>query len=130
MTMITRRRFVSTSLEGAAMLAAGASTLGVPRHVQAGSPGNKVVLALMGVGGRSTDLAKKMLAIPDVQFKYVCDVYDLKGKAGVSALETIQGSRPKLIGDIRQVFDDKEVPLAVQHGLVRVQHPPSSRFGW
>ena len=85
---------MGTSLEGAAVLAAGASALGMPQHVQAGSPNNTVLLALMGAGGRGMDLAKKMLAIPDVQFKYVCDVYDVKGRAGITALEKIQGSRP------------------------------------
>ena len=113
MTRITRRNFVGTSLERAAALAAGASALGIPPHAQAGSPGNKVVLALMGAGGRGMDLAKKMLAIPDVQFKYVCDVYDVKGKAGVAVLEKLQGSKPKQVVDIRQVLDDKDVHAVV-----------------
>ena len=113
MTKMTRRRFVSESVEGAAAVALGTAVLGVPRPVQAGSPHNKVVLALMGAGGRGMDLAQKMLAIPDVQFKYVCDVYDVKGRAGVAALEKIQGVKPKLVGDIRQVLDDKDVHAVV-----------------
>jgi predicted dehydrogenase len=113
MSKITRRRFVSESVGGAAAIAAGTAVFGVPRHLPAGSPNNKVVLALMGAGGRGMDVIKKMTEIPDVAIRYVCDVEDARGKAAVAVLEKLQGSAPKHVVEIRDVLEDKEV-----HGVV------------
>ena len=52
MSSVTRRSFVRTSTRGATALVAGASVLGAPRHATAESPNEKVVLGLIGAGGR------------------------------------------------------------------------------
>jgi predicted dehydrogenase len=113
MTKMTRRHFVGRSVESAAAAALGAAVMAVPRQLAAGSPNNKVVLGLMGAGGRGMDLIKKMAEIPDVAIKYVCDVEEARGTAAAATLEKIQGSRPEHVAEIRKVLDDKEV-----HGVV------------
>ena len=70
MSEITRRDFVGRSVSGAAGLAAAAS---LPAVGRAESANQKVVLALIGAGGRGKGLMKQMAARPDVQCKYVCD---------------------------------------------------------
>ena len=110
MNEITRRHFVRKSFEGAAAVAAGATLLGSARGASAN---NRVVVALMGAGGRGMDLIKKFAEIPDVAIKYVCDVDDTRGKSAVATLEKLTGTAPKLVADLRQVLDDKEV-----HGVI------------
>jgi predicted dehydrogenase len=96
-----------------ASVAAGAVALrGLPA-VQAGSPANKVVLAIIGAGGRGMDVIVKMLQIPDVAVKYVCDPEEARGKSAVKQIEKIQHSAPTCVADMRKVFDDKDV-----HGVV------------
>ena len=113
MSRLTRRQFVGKSAKGATTVAVGTAMMELPGQLAAGSPNNKVVVAIMGVGGRGTDLMKKIAVIPDVVVKYVCEVEDARGSAAVATVEKIQGSRPKHVVDIRQVLDDKEV-----HGVV------------
>jgi predicted dehydrogenase len=113
MSKITRRGFVGKSVGGAGAIAAGAAVFGLPWHVAAASPDDKVVLALMGASGRGMDLVTKMAVIPNVTVKYVSDVEDARGKAAVATLEKIQHVAPKHVVDVRQALDDKEV-----HALV------------
>jgi predicted dehydrogenase len=113
MSKIHRRAFLGQSAQGGAAIAAGASLLGQPRQVRAASPQDKVVVALMGAGGRGTDVITKMAAIPGVAVKYVCDVEAAHAKATAAALEKIQHSAPKPVADVRQALDDKDV-----HALV------------
>jgi predicted dehydrogenase len=69
----------------------------------------KVVLALIGSGGRGQALATGMAQLPNVEFKYVCDVAAERGQAGAKDLDKTQGKAPKLIADMRQALDDKDV---------------------
>ena len=83
MSKVTRRSFVSTSTRGAAALAAGASVIGAPRTASAESPNEKVVLGLIGAGGRGRIVIKHLAKLPGVEVKSVCDVEDARaGEAG------------------------------------------------
>jgi predicted dehydrogenase len=93
-------------------LAASTLAWGAPA-VLAGSPAERVFVALMGAGGRGMDVIRKMVQVPDVQVKYVCDVDDTRGKSAAAELDKLQGTAPKHVVDLRDVLDDKEV-----HGVV------------
>jgi hypothetical protein len=103
---ITRRRFVGGTFASAAT---GSAALGGLPAVQAGSPANKVVLAIIGAGGRGMDVIVKMLQFSDVTVKFVCDPEEARGRAAVRQLEKIQHSAPAYEADMRKVFDDKDV---------------------
>lgn len=105
----SRRQFLRESIHGVAAAAAGASVWTAPAVLPAGSPNNRVVLALMGGGGRGRDLILKFAALPDVFIKYVCDVEDARGNAVVGELAKIQGTAPEHVVDIRRVLDDRDV---------------------
>ncbi len=109
MSKVTRRDFVSKSTRGAAALAAGASALGAPRSMSAGSANDKVVLGLIGAGGRGRMVIKNMAKLEGVEVKTVCDVEDARGQLAVSELEDVQGSAPTFVKDMREVLDDKDV---------------------
>ncbi len=51
--------------------------------------------------------------LENVAVKYVCDLEEARGNAAAAALEKIQGVRPKVTKEMREVFDDKDV-----HGVV------------
>ena len=113
MSEITRRGFVGTSVKGAAAVAAGASVFSAPRGANAKAAADKVVLGLVGAGGRGRYLMRNFAAMDGVEVKYVCDVEDARGAASVNELEKIQGSAPRYTTEMREVFDDPDV-----HGVV------------
>jgi predicted dehydrogenase len=74
------------------------------------SANEKIVLALIGAGGRGTQL---ILGIqkncPGVEVKYICDVDNNKGGRAINELEKQQKIKPLWLEDMRHVFDDKDV---------------------
>jgi predicted dehydrogenase len=79
------------------------------------SANDKVVLALIGAGGRGTQiiLNMKQCAGEGVAVKYVCDVDNERGGNVISELEKLQGYAPKREVDMRKVFDDRDVDAVV-----------------
>jgi predicted dehydrogenase len=105
MENISRRQFLNSSVRGAALGAAAVSL--VPHRVLGAN--EKVVLALIGAGGRGSVVIQAMTKLKDVETKYVCDVDDSRGGWAMEELEKIQGFAPKRIIDMKEVFDDKDV---------------------
>jgi predicted dehydrogenase len=101
---LSRRRFLSASSRSGAAIAAAA-----PQIARAQSANNKVVLALIGAGGRGTALARGFARVENAEFKYVCEANDARGGELVNELDKIRGLRPQRVRDMRQVFDDKDV---------------------
>ncbi len=100
MEQVTRRSFVTMAGMPAALAAQSAQ----PRPAN-----SKVVLALIGAGGRGTTLATNLAQVENAEFKYVCEVNDQKGAAIIKKLEEIRGLKPQRVVDMRRVFDDKDV---------------------
>ena len=113
MSHITRREFVGKSIQGAAAVAAAASTIQTPAIARAGTAGEKVVVALIGAGGRGQRVIQGISSLANVQTKYICDLEDTRATAAARALEKIQGVLPKTTREMREVFDDKEVHAVV-----------------
>ncbi len=78
------------------------------------SANEKVVLALIGAGGRGTHL---ILSIqknsPGVEVKYICDVDEKRGGRAISELEKQQKDKPQMIEDMRRIFDDKDIDAVI-----------------
>jgi len=113
MKPLKRRDFISRSAKGSALLATGAAAFGLFPRVRAKSPNDKVVLALIGAGGRGRSHSSGMSKLPNVEFKYVCDVEEQRGSEHIRELEQAQGYAPKRIVEMRQAFDDKDVDAVV-----------------
>ena len=78
------------------------------------SANNKVVLALIGAGGRGTQVILGMQkCAPGVEVKYVCEVDKERGGRVIDELEKKQNVRPQRIEDMRRAFDDKDVNAVV-----------------
>jgi len=75
---------------------------------------DKVVLALIGAGGRGTQVILSMQkCTPGVEVKYVCEVDQERGGRVIDELEKQQNVRPKRLNDMRRAFEDKDVDAVV-----------------
>lgn len=88
---------------------------------------DKVVLALIGAGGRGTQVILSMQkCTPGVEVKYVCEVDQERGGRAVDELYKQQKVKPKRIVDMRTAFDDPDIDAVVictpehWHGLATV----------
>src|SRR5437868_3730812 len=98
-----RRRFLQTSLASAASLSA------LTAAGAANKPGDKVVLAVMGVRGRGRGILSGFSNFPDVEIAYVCEVDDNVVPAALKGLSSKHRRTPKVVRDFRRALDDKEV---------------------
>ena len=108
MENINRRQFLNGSIRNAAGISLATAALSLaPRRVLGAN--EKVVLALIGAGGRGSVVIQALTKLDNVETKYVCDIDDTRGGWAMQTLEEIQGHPPKRITDMREVFDDKDV---------------------
>ena len=113
MSNVTRRKFMSLSARGAAAMAAAPAILASSNTGRAASANEKVVLALVGAGGRGYVLAQNLTKVENVEFKYVCDVNEPRAGKVAGEVEKWQGRRPKALVDFREALADKDVHAAV-----------------
>ena len=64
------------------LLLGSTATVITGRRAPAQSANRKVVLALIGAGGRGTQLAANFARVENVEFKYVCEVNDRARRTG------------------------------------------------
>ncbi|MHC4440380.1 MAG: gfo/Idh/MocA family oxidoreductase, partial [Planctomycetota bacterium] len=74
---------------------------------------SKVVLGIMGVGGRGRALLTSLVKRSDVMIKYICDA-DTRSY-GPAAEIVIEGHdyKPKFVQDFRKMLDDPEVDAII-----------------
>ncbi len=106
MPTLTRRQFLMQST-GAATALTGLSG---PRVLGANE---RIVVGVMGVGGRGSFLAEKFAARPDVAIAYLCDPDARRFKAARALVEKAQGRAPKTVQDFRRILEDKTVDILV-----------------
>jgi predicted dehydrogenase len=101
---LTRRQFLGTAA------AAGAALTLAPRS--AFGANDRLVVGVMGLGGRGTGLAKTFAQQPNTEVAYVCDVDTTRaGKAGDEVGKVAKA--PKTVQDFRRILDDKAVDVLV-----------------
>lgn len=110
MSDLTRRSFVGRSVQaGAAVIAAGAQS------TRAGgtAPSEKVLLGLIGAGGRGAHVIQGFCAVPNVEIRWICDLEEPRAQSAARAVEGLQHRAPRITKEMRDVLDDREV-----HGVV------------
>ncbi len=105
-----RREFLATAAAtGAALHLTGAAEAA---PVQGGN--DRLSIAIIGTGGRGTGLAQAFQRQPNVDVNYVCDVDQGRADRASQAVAKVTGGRaPKVVTDLRRVFDDKTVNAVV-----------------
>lgn len=102
-----RRDFIRDT----SLTAAGITFLNFPVFGK-NAPGNKVVVAVMGVNSRGAYLAENFAKLPNVEIAYLCDVED---KAIANGLKPFEGAakKPVIIKDIRELVKKKDFDALV-----------------
>jgi predicted dehydrogenase len=107
-----RRDFISTTINGAVGISLGATGLSKDSFQKGAN--DKIVLALIGTGGRGTDVLRNTLAnCSNVEVKTVCDVNSLKGSACATLIEKQFGYKPQYVKNMKEVYDDKDVDAVI-----------------
>ena len=104
MTASSRREFLHAASAGIAVAAAAGSA----RCAQSAS--EKIVVGLIGCGGRGTHDAGLFQKMPNVEVAYVCDVDDSRRATAAQSLAIKPG---KAVSDMRRVLDDKAVDAVI-----------------
>ena len=75
--------------------------------------GTRIRVAVMGTGGRGTELGRLHAALPGVQVATVCDVDEGRMKAAAAAVEAVSKKHdspaPTTVKDFRRILEDKDV---------------------
>jgi predicted dehydrogenase len=101
---LDRRHFLGTSLATLPALAA---------HGAADKPGEKIVLGVIGVHGRGSQLLQGFSALPDTEIAYVCDPDLNVIPPALKKLPARHKREPKVVQDMRRIFSDKDVHAVV-----------------
>ncbi len=107
MKKIERRGFLKSSVGGAV---AATAALNFRKGVAAS---DKVVVGIMGVGGRGVRLADFLLQRDDISIAYICDVDQRRFGWALETIDNHDAPRPKLVEDFRRILDDKDVDVLV-----------------
>jgi len=92
-------------------------------HGRARAANEKVIIGVMGLGGRGTYLAEKFAQRPDAEIAYLCDPNTRRFARAREAVEEAQDRKPKLVQDFRRILDDGSVDVLINatpdhwHGL-------------
>ncbi len=88
---------------------------------QASPSGDRVVIAVMGLGGRGTYLAEQFAKRPDAEIAYLCDPDSRRFARARKVVEEAQhksavrlaDKSPKLVQDFRRIVDDRSVDALI-----------------
>jgi len=105
---LNRRQFVGSAAAGLT-LAALSNTV----HSDEPSANDRLIVGVMGTGGRGTELSKTFAKQPGVTIAYVCDVDKKRAAAAAEAVAQTGASTPKDVQDFRTMLDDKKVDVIV-----------------
>jgi predicted dehydrogenase len=99
----SRRRFIGQSVIGAVSLrqAAGAAL---------GSPNQKLLVGLIGCGGRGVHDAGLFRKIPNVDVAWVCDVDE---RRRLEAARSLDVAPQRAVSDLRRILDEKSVDIVI-----------------
>ena len=102
-----RREFIKKSIASSVGLAVGSNTF---LNASYKGANDKIVLALIGTGGRGMDGIVNCCKINEnVTIKTVCDVNATKLSKAAAAIEKEFGYSPKMTADMKEILDDKDV---------------------
>lgn len=106
MNTINRRAFVKQSL-------AAAATVTILDGKKVWGANDKVVVGVMGVGGRGTAVTAKFAEQTDVKIACICDVDTRKFNRVSKIIEDAQGHKPKAVQDFRKMLEDKSLDAII-----------------
>lgn len=110
---LSRRRFLEDSMfaTAAALAAQGVPVMAADEPPQSKSPNERLNVMVVGVNGRGGSHIGQYTSRNDTHITHVCDVDSGVGGRAADGIEKKQGSRPKIVDDIRKALEDKSIDL-------------------
>jgi predicted dehydrogenase len=106
MGRVNRREFLRGSL--------GAATVAAVLPQRPGrAASDKVIIGVMGLGGRGSALARMFAERKDVEIAYLCDPDSRRLPQASQAITQAQGKQPQTVQDFRRILDDKNVDALI-----------------
>ncbi|PYV85782.1 MAG: gfo/Idh/MocA family oxidoreductase [Acidobacteria bacterium] len=99
-----RREFIRGVIQAAGTVATTALSAS-----QVLGANERVIVGLIGCGGRGRYVAKLMRDVPDVEFGAVCDVYDVN----TASAQEWAGGRARAYKDFRKLLEQKDIDAVV-----------------
>jgi len=99
----TNRRTVLKSV------GAGAVAISLASQSVEAAKKDKIVVGVIGPGGMGSSHTRNLSRRKDVEVAYVCDVDEQRMNKAAKHVQSVTGTAPKMVGDMRKVFDDKRV---------------------
>ncbi len=106
MSTLKRRSFLKSSLGAAASLAA-------LQHGAAAQANDKIVVGVMGLGGRGRALLTALVRRSDIHIKYICDADTRTSGAATEIVMEELDYRPKFVQDFRTMLADPELDTVI-----------------
>ena len=106
MKSLNRRQFMKASLGTLATLTA------LPKS-KSYAANEKVIIGVMGLGGRGTYLAERFAGRPDAEIAYLCDADSRRFGRARNAVDEAQGKMTKMVQDFRKILDDPAVDVLI-----------------
>lgn len=106
-----RRRFIKTTLKGAAALSLGGLLPGFSAKSYGRIPGanERIHMAIMGVNSRGLALAKNFARQKNCEVLHVSDVDSRAAAKCINEVEKLQNRKPAATEDFRKALQDKQV---------------------
>ncbi|MDP7051354.1 MAG: Gfo/Idh/MocA family oxidoreductase, partial [Verrucomicrobiota bacterium] len=98
-----RRKFIKHST-----IAAGAA-LTLPHSAKAIGANEKITVGIIGPGGMGSAHLGTLCRNKQVNIAYVCDVDEQRAAKARATAEKTKGKAPRVVGDMRRIFEDKDV---------------------
>ena len=123
---MSRRGFISKSAKSMLTVVGGAAVMMQPGKARAVSANDKIVMGVIGTGGRGRDVGRQFANRKDVVMAYVCDADTERIGNFPKQIESIEDRAPRAFQDMRRVFDAKDVDAVLittcdhWHGLATV----------
>src|SRR6185295_616209 len=102
MKTTNRRHFIQQT-------ALATAVVSVAPSLHAADANNKLVIAMIGPGGMGMNHLRALIGYKDVEVACVCDADQTRADQAASAVEKSSGKRPKVVNDMRRVFEDKSI---------------------
>jgi predicted dehydrogenase len=102
---INRRHFLGAAAAGAALSMTGKAL---------GQASNRLVVGVMGTGGRGTALAKGFQQQANVEIAYTCDVDQARAERAAAEVQKVNDQvKPRVVTDFRRILDDRNVDILI-----------------
>jgi len=107
---MNRRHFLGATAAAGVALGAVGQTQAAPQNPGAN---DKLLIGVIGTGGRGTGLATAFARQQGVEVTAVCDADEGRARAAANAVNKAVGRAPRTFTDLRRLLDDKTINAVV-----------------